>query len=54
MTERETRHDERQSDELTEQQLDQITAGTKTTDASSPTLYKFCCTGKHINSGNMH
>ena len=37
--------------ELSEQQLDNVAGGTKTTDRASPNLFTQCCTGKHIQSG---
>ena len=37
--------------ELSDQQLDTVAGGaiTKTVDAASPSLFKLCCTGKHVS-----
>ena len=41
--------DAKKPEELSDDLLDKVSAGvTKAVDASSPTLYKFCCTGKHF------
>ncbi len=39
--------------ELSEQQLDNVAGGTKSTDLASPNLFSQCCTGKHISRGNV-
>jgi type VI protein secretion system component Hcp len=33
---------------LSDQQLDNVTGGTKVVDKASPTLSTLCCTGKHM------
>jgi type VI protein secretion system component Hcp len=33
---------------LSEQDLEQVVGGTKTTDKASPTLFEACSSGKHI------
>jgi type VI protein secretion system component Hcp len=39
--------------ELSQQQLDNVAGGTKSTDLASPNLFAQCCTGKHIPHGNV-
>lgn len=39
--------------ELTDQQLDMIAAGTKTTDKASPTLFSSTCSGTHIKDAKI-
>ena len=39
--------------ELSEQQLENVAGGTKTVDAASPSLFAFCCNGKHIPNATL-
>jgi len=39
--------------ELSPEELDQVNGGTKVVDASSPTLFQACATGKHINKATI-
>ena len=57
MTERRAQSYGKQPDELTADQLDNVTAGvtvTKVVDVSSPTLSNYCANGKHITSAATH
>lgn len=38
---------------LSEQELDNVVGGTKTTDHASTSLFLHCVNGKHIKSGNI-
>ncbi len=40
--------------ELSSEELGQVNGGTKVVDASSPTLFQACVTGKHISKANIN
>jgi type VI protein secretion system component Hcp len=39
--------------ELSDQELDMIAGGTKTTDKASPSLFNLTCTGTHIKDAKI-